>query len=69
MTTYDRFQTGDPTRFIRNGDTVHLWGCPHAGKKWVRWDWARGKSLATIAYECGEWMRPCGHCRKKADWA
>ena len=66
---HELFQEEPPTHFIRNGDTVHLWGCPHKGKKWVRWNWAEGKSLAQIAYECADWLMPCGHCRKKKEWA
>jgi hypothetical protein len=53
-----------PTMLIRNGDMVHLWGCPHAGRKWVPWNWAEREGMGEAMRV--PWLKKCGHCFGKA---
>lgn len=57
----EKLQAG-PTRFIRaRRGAVHRWGCRHAGKWWVGWQWAEDRSWDEIA--ALPWVKACAHCR------
>ena len=58
---YDKGATDfTPTALIRNGDVVHKWGCPHAGRKWVPWNWAEREGIGAALSV--PWLKKCGHC-------
>jgi len=47
----------------RNGDVIHLAPCPHMGAA-VRWSYADGRSLHSVAAEVAslDWLSLCKRC-------